>query len=470
MLKVDSIVKIIASNVVIDPYSPYKVANDSESIGTGFFINEKGYILTCAHVVEDSIKIWINVPTKGKDKIEVILHSICYDKDLAILKTVDYKNVSYCEFGNSDACAAGDTVTAIGYPLGQTRLKITKGIISGRQEQYIQTDTPINPGNSGGPLLDKNKKVIGINTSKITSTEADNIGYAMPIYDFIIIQDIMLKAEKKIIKEPYLYCHFQTTDKNHYNLFGCTENHGILIKNLIKNSPMYNAGIRENDILLNFDNHNIDGYGDIDVSWSNDKISISDFMSRYTQESIIPITFWNSQEQKKKQVSVIFNNGDMYKIKHIRYPFEKYDYEIFCGMVIMELNANHLDVLINANISNNNKFKLKKYSVLKHKIKPILFISNILQGTYISAMDDIMAGDIITNVNGQDINTLQEFRKYIVEKSLKINKQVHVYLKLDSDVQVVINVNDIIKNEKSLSEQYKYNISGLYKKMNILII
>lgn len=185
--KSDTIVKIISNNVDIDIFSPFKIHSDSESIGTGFFINSDGYIITCAHVVSESIKLWINTPIDGKKKIPVKIHSICYDKDIAVLKTIDYKNKDFCKLGDSDKINAENNVLTMGYPLGQDRLKKTKGIISGIQDRYIQIDAPINPGNSGGPLFNSNMEVIGINTAKNVSAFAENIGYVTPINDFHII-------------------------------------------------------------------------------------------------------------------------------------------------------------------------------------------------------------------------------------------------------------------------------------------
>lgn len=465
--KSDSIVRIISNNVEIDIFSPYKIDSDSESIGTGFFINHNGFILTCAHVIDGSIKIWINGPLEGKKKIPVVIHSICYEKDLAILKTIDYKNKHYCKLGNSNNITSGDSVTAVGYPLGQDRLKITKGIVSGIQDRYIQIDAPINPGNSGGPLFNSDMNVIGINTSKISSFFAENIGYATPINDFMIIfNKMIIPPNNKIIKEPYLYFEIQNTTDNHCKLINCPESPGCIIKNLVKNSPMYDAGLRENDILLNFDKYKLDGNGDIDVEWSNDKVNIYDIIAKYTNESKIEIIYWSIKEMNIKKAKISLNNDNLYKIKYIRYPLENLEYEIFAGMVIMELNMNHMDNLTNSNYSTNSKFILQKYREIKKRTKSILFISSILQGSYISSLDEIYPGSIITNVNGICVDSLDNFRNTILTKYMKIDGQIMVYIRLEDKNQIILDINEVFMEEQNLMSRYKYSISNLYKILN----
>ena len=465
--KSDSIVRIISNNIEADIFSPYKIHSDSESIGSGFFINDKGYILTCAHVVDGSAKVAINVPTEGKKHIAVIVHSICYEKDIALLKTVDYINKDYCKLGNSTLMNSGDPVQAIGYPLGQDRLKITKGIISGIQDRYMQIDAPINPGNSGGPLFNSQMEVIGVNTSKISSLIAEGVGYATPINDFLLVHDKMTNPpENKIIKEPSLYCEIQNTTENHCKLFKCPVSPGCLIKKLIKDSPMYLAGLRENDILLSFDKYKLDGNGDVDVDWSSDKVNLYDLTAKYTQDSKVNITYWSTSEMKEKSGTINMSVDNLFKIKHIRHPFESIDYEIFAGIIIMELSLSHLDNLGIPDYSPETRFNLLRHRNISKRTKGVLFVSNILQGSYASSLRDMRAGAIIKNVNGSCVESLSDFRKAIISKSLNINNRILVYIRLEDRNQIILDVVDALKEEKMLSSRYKYNISDLYTIVN----
>jgi S1-C subfamily serine protease len=464
--KSDAIVRIISNNTEIDIFSPYKIKSDNGSIGTGFFINSDGYILTCAHVVDTSVKIWINSPLEGKKKIEVILHSICYDKDFAILKTVDYKNKNHCVLGDSNAINSGDAVLAIGYPLGQERLKVTKGIVSGIQDRYIQTDAPINPGNSGGPLFDAQNKVIGINTAKNSSFLADNIGYTMPINEFKIIMINMLNSTiTKIIKEPSLYFEYQITFDTHYKLFKCDRQNGCLIKKIVINSPFYNAGIRTNDILLKFDKYEIDGHGDVNVEWSQDKVNLNDLIPRYLVGEQLNISFWSVEGHKEIESKVILDSDQIYMTRHIRYPLEDLQHEIFMGMVIMELNMNHLENLSGTDYDTDTKLDLIKYSDILKRTTGILFISNILQGSYASTLDELKAGSIVTNVNGNPVNSLNDFKNSVSKYSLNMDGQHYLYIRLKNRNQFMLNIVDCMKEEQMLQSRYKYKLSSLYNKI-----
>lgn len=461
--KSDSIVKIISNSVEIDIFSPYKIKSDGEGIGTGFFINENGYILTCAHVVTGCVKLWINSPLEGKKRIPVIIHSICYDKDLALLKTIDYKNKDYCKLGNSDKVKTELKVLAIGYPLGQDRLKRTSGIISGVQDRFIQTDAPINPGNSGGPLFNSDMEVIGINTAKMVSFLAENIGFATPINDFLIISKLMFTPlTGPVISEPYFYCEIQNTTENHYKLCKCPQKSGCIIKNLVKGSPLYVAGLRENDILLKFSGYDLDSNGDVNVSWSQDKVHFYDLKAKCTKDQDISFTFWSVGKQQIITTSTKLNNDTLYKIRHVRHPFENLDYEIFAGMIIMNLTMNHIEELDETNYSQNIRSTLKSFKDTKKRTESVVFIPSILQGSFISSLDEIKMGSVIKNVNGSTVSSLEDFRKAVQNDYLMLDGKKMIYLRLEDKNQVIIDLSEAFLEEEILTQRYKYNISKLY--------
>lgn len=463
--KSEAIVRIISNNAEIDVFSPYKIKSDSESIGTGFFINADGYILTCAHVVDTGVKLWINSPLEGKKKIEVELHSICYDKDCALLKTIDYVNKNFCVLGDSDILNGGDNVVAIGYPLGQDRLKITKGIVSGIQDRYIQTDAPINPGNSGGPLFNSSNEVIGINTAKIASVFAENIGYALPINEFkIIINQMMKSSQTKIIKEPSLYFTFQITNEMHYKLFKCKLNYGCLINKLVEKSPLWNSGVRTNDILTQFDKYKIDKYGDVDVEWSHDKINIVDLIPRYVVGTNIEIKYWSVIKQQEITTQILLQTDELFKIKKIRYPLETLKYEIFMGMIFSELCLNHLENLSDMDYDKEIKLELYNHLDILKRTKGAVFISAILQGSNASSMSNsLKVGSIVTNVNGIDITSIEDLKNAVINNSFVIDGSPCVYFRLKNRNQFIFSLNDCLKEEHVLQSRYKHQLSTLYK-------
>lgn len=158
---------------------------ESKSSGTGFVVSADGYIATCAHVVEDAKNIDVRID--GKDfRGRVIAQN--RKLDLAIVK-IDARNLQPLALGDSDKVQLAERVRAFGFPLSSmlgTGLKVASGEVAGtvdhpKHGRQIQTDAPINPGNSGGPMINDSGQVIGIASSKIRSSVASSVGFAVPI-------------------------------------------------------------------------------------------------------------------------------------------------------------------------------------------------------------------------------------------------------------------------------------------------
>ena len=233
----EKVVRITSQNIMIDWLEPYKNKFTTSSVGSGFFIDYKGTILTCSHLVINSKKVYVEIPQEGKKKYTADIISTCPDFDIAILKIKGYKNKSFFNLLEKDKfydLKLGKEIFALGFPLGQDNLKITQGIISGRDSGLIQTSAGLNKGNSGGPMLLDNI-VIGINVSKISN--ANNIGYAVPLLYYYNIMHV----KTKLIKRPILGIHYLNLDKNYNELNNIKCDNGILIKNVHKNSPLWNC-------------------------------------------------------------------------------------------------------------------------------------------------------------------------------------------------------------------------------------
>lgn len=461
-----AVVKIISQNIGFDWYNPYKVLYDNESIGTGFFINNDGYILTCAHVVEEAIKIFFTIPTCGKKKMDATLISICPEKDIAILKT-NFKNDVYLKLGNSDLIKQGSNVSAIGYPLNSDNLQVSGGLVSGIHETFIQTDAPINPGNSGGPLVDNNNNVIGINTAKLSGDNADNIGYATPIYNFIIIKDIMLNPTNKIINIPNLACKIGSIDQytlNYMNINLKNNNTiGCYIKTVYKISPLYKAGIRDGDILIEFDNNPIDNYGECSVTWSDEKINIDDLVYRYKLGDKIQIKFWSKKTNSINESTITFVDINI-PIRMKYPPIENVDYEIIGGFVIMELTLNHLIQAMANNIPKRNLRYLKSIENRSKRLQSQLIITNILAGSYARSTDIFANGEILTHINDIQVTTLEELRENI-NKCKTVNNIQYIVFKSKADSIMAMPIEEIIKQELSLQQKYNYQPTLIFKKL-----
>jgi len=171
------------------------------SAGSGVFINNKGYLVTNYHVIDELGQITVRTHDETEYSATVIGKD--EDWDIAVLKLItDKDDFTYLEFGDSDSVNVGTHVIAVGNPVG-FESTVTQGIISstdrlinGIDRSYFQTDVAINAGNSGGPLIDKNGKIIGIATLKYSGTGFEGLSFALKSDDVRrIVHDILEKEE-----------------------------------------------------------------------------------------------------------------------------------------------------------------------------------------------------------------------------------------------------------------------------------
>ena len=167
----------------VNPSTVLVVADKGEqaSIGTGVIMTADGYIITNAHVISGGKDCWIALDTGYTYDAKLVGYS--EERDLAVLKAVDAADLPAASFGDSDLCRVGDTVYAIGNPLGvELRGTLTDGIISainrdvqvdGRVMTLLQTTAALNNGNSGGPLINEYGQVVGINTLKMSGNGSE---------------------------------------------------------------------------------------------------------------------------------------------------------------------------------------------------------------------------------------------------------------------------------------------------------
>lgn len=228
----------------------------SRSHGSGFFIDQSGYILTNAHVVRDSDEI--TVSTTDQTEYEAELIGMDERTDVALLK-VKAKGLPAAKIGNSDRVEVGNWVLAIGSPFGFD-YTATKGIVSavsrslpdGTYVPFIQTDAAVNPGNSGGPLFNLDGEVIGINSQIYSSTGSFNgLAFAIPINTAMSIVE-QLKTQG-FVTRGWLGVVIQNVDQDLARSFGLDKPRGALVSSVIEDSPAEKAGIQAGDIILTFD-------------------------------------------------------------------------------------------------------------------------------------------------------------------------------------------------------------------------
>ncbi|QJC88287.1 Membrane bound serine protease Do, quality control protease and chaperone (heat-shock protein) [Bacillus subtilis] len=237
--------------------------------------NGKAYIITNNHVVEGASSLKVSL----YDGTVVTAKLVGSDSltDLAVLQISDDHVTKVASFGDSSDLRTGETVIAIGDPLGKDLSRtVTQGIVSGVDRtvsmstsagqtsiNVIQTDAAINPGNSGGPLLNTDGKIVGINSMKISEDDVEGIGFAIPSNDVKPIAEELLS--KGQIERPYIGVSMldleqvpQNYQEGTLGLFGSQLNKGVYIREVASGSPAEKAGLKAEDIIISLKGKEID--------------------------------------------------------------------------------------------------------------------------------------------------------------------------------------------------------------------
>jgi serine protease Do len=277
------------------------IIDESNNIGTGFIVDSGGLIVTNQHVVSDLESDYIVITADGTeyDVVDIERDDV---NDIAVLK-IDASNLVPLTLGDSDAVVVGQTVIAIGTPLGEYVGSVTTGIISGLNrdvtastgwfggssktyENVIQTDAAVNPGNSGGPLLNTSGKVIGINFA--TTSGADNISFALSI-NKVKERIEEFRTYGKFIR-PYLGVSYQMISERQA-LYYDNVVAGALIVRVDPYGPAYAASLERGDIIIKFAGKDLEK-------------SLADMISDYNVGEEIQLTVWNNGEERTVNVTL----------------------------------------------------------------------------------------------------------------------------------------------------------------------
>jgi serine protease Do len=234
---------------------------ERRSLGSGVIVDKRGYILTNNHVIEQADEIEVRLSDKRKFTAKVIGKDS--KTDLAVIKIDAPDDLPVAKLGDSTKIRIGEWAIAIGNPFGLDQT-VTVGVISavGRSEvgittyeDFIQTDASINPGNSGGPLLNLNGEVIGINTAIVATGQG--IGFAIPISMAKEIKDRLI-AQGKVVR-GWLGVGIQELTEELAAQFGVKPEDGVLVGNVMKDSPAERGGMKPGDIIQEFNGTKISG-------------------------------------------------------------------------------------------------------------------------------------------------------------------------------------------------------------------
>jgi len=238
-----------------------------EGGGSGFVFDDEGRILTNHHVVRDADKITVVLAQGGqRDEVDARVVGVDPLTDIAIIQIDPPKGLATVPLGDSDAIRVGDWVMAIGTPFGQLQGSVTAGIVSavGRDDlnivggeaiyqNYIQTDASINFGNSGGPLVNLKGEAIGINTA--INPSGQGIGFAIPINMARNIMAQLIESGK--VTYGYMGIGLQQLDRDLAVGRGLDVDYGILVTQVLSDTPAKKAGLRQGDVIVKYDGNEV---------------------------------------------------------------------------------------------------------------------------------------------------------------------------------------------------------------------
>ena len=239
--------------------------------GTGFLITEDGYILTNHHVVDGASSVSVTLYNGESYDAKVIGSD--EDYDIAVIK-IDVTGATPVVLGDSSKLAIGESVAAVGNPLGELTFSMTEGIVScvnrainvdGTPFNMIQVDCSINPGNSGGPLFNSYGEVVGIVSAKYSSysnTTVEGIGFAIPINDVVsLVKDIMTNGY--VTNKAYMGITPQTMTAQMAQQYRYDVTEGVFVCSVDPDSAADKAGLKLGDVITKMDDKDIASYEDL---------------------------------------------------------------------------------------------------------------------------------------------------------------------------------------------------------------
>jgi serine protease Do len=397
------------------------------SLGSGVILDKSGYILTNNHVVDQANKIQV---TLNGDTAKYTARVIGTDEDtdLAVIKIDAGKELPCAKLGNSDGVQVGDWVLAIGSPFG-LNATVTAGIISakdrggmGRQfQRFLQTDAAINPGNSGGPLVDMAGQVIGINTAILTGSRGyEGVGFAMPSTTAINVYDQIVKNGR--VTRGSIGVQFQEElSTNQITLKSLGAPHGVVIELVTPGSPAEKAGLKGGDV--------ISAVNGTPVKTGNDLVNP---IAAAPIGSKVKISYYRDKELHETTATVedrthVFANS--------------------------EARSNSTP-----DVETPTQFGLHVESLTPDRAQRVgvdgqkgVLVSAVEPGSF---ADDIQftAGDVIAEVNGQAVTTVDDYRKAVTNLKPGENVVFKVLRRSNTDRAMIVFLSGVVPAESKQTE------------------
>ena len=366
------------------------------ALGSGFIINSNGTVITNNHVIKGADDILVRVGGDRDYKAEVLGADPL--SDIAVLKIISEEKFIPVDFGDSDKSRIGDWVIAIGNPFGLGGT-VTAGIISARNrdiglsryEDFIQTDASINQGNSGGPLFNMDGEVIGINTAILGQSGSIGIGFAIPSNSAEKVIDQLIKFGET--KRGWLGVRIQVVSKEIAEAAKLNEPKGAFVASVADKSPSDKAGIKNGDIIINFNGTPI-----------NEMKELPKIVAQTEVGKVVEVIVWRNGKEIIKKIKLgRLETSDDFKVEK---PKEN---------KISEIEKLKISVrLVNQNDLRERNLPSNTKGLVITDIKPE------------SPIDYLNVGNIIIETDGKPIRTVGQLNNYIDSVIRSGNKTIFI--------------------------------------------
>ena len=397
------------------------------AVGSGFIIKKikkEGdcdsfiyYVVTNNHVIDETISLRIILTDESIHHATLVGRDP--DIDVAVLKFETSKDLKVLEWGDSEKLRVGDWSVVLGNPYGLGGTSLTTGVISylardlgtggvGKKtlvDNYIQTEAAINPGNSGGPLLGLDGKVIGVNTSIITTSGSNHsVGFAVPASLAQEVVETLVLSGK--FQKAWLGTHAQALNKALASYLGLKDTNGALITKIIKESPAEKAGLRAGDVVVAINNKPIKKFADLTIIGKKlpvGKKANFDIMRNGTRLVLHPVM---SPYQDHEEFQ------DSQRYEHI--TLEDHAYNEFLGFGVTPLSL---------------QFR-QRFGINDSSVEGVL-VSDVKEES-IAEQFTLMQGDVILEINQEKILSIDAVNSSIA-RALKENPQKPILFLLHRD-------------------------------------
>lgn len=395
------------SNPLLDMFRRQR--RPTRGVGSGFIVDPKGYILTNEHVVEGASRISVILHNGQKYRGKII--GIDQETDVAVIKIDASQDLPTVTLGDSNATQVGDWVLAVGSPFGLDQT-VTAGIISKKErespsfgsfQRFLQTDAAINRGNSGGPLVNMRGEVIGINSQIATSTgDYNGIGFALPATEASFVYRQIVSKGK--VTRGYLGISLESVREEFATVYKLPEARGAVVMDVVLTSdgqptPAAKAGIQANDIITEFDGHQVVNAQDLIQRVASTPVGAT---------AMLTLLRDNDGKLEQRSVSVVLGErppGPNAALRNSDTPTKAKDSKLKGNGLQLGVTLAELSQQL---ITEKNLVGLQGLYV--REVDPNGLAAEIRQGTATPALSE---GDVITRINRMPVTTLAEFQRVL---------------------------------------------------------